>query len=530
MAIPWLAFVLAILVTRIVGQSSSVSPANWTSDDATRQIEGSVGMQIAVGDEVISLAPVLALTDGASNNLPPTGLDGPALLVDASDFTSTHPDEFAFVACDEYLDELQVISLYAHAWRSNLPGVVFYSRYSDYCDLEHDTGNFQRVYTMESREETDEMLKKFNMSDQVYARLGSNVSARDSTGANFGENDEHDNINNNEEEDNNNGIGGLPGPTPSTAVAMIILYSITGVITALFLVIIVTGALRAHRHPERYGPRNFVGRARQTRARGLARAMLDSLPIVKAGDREAPKPTDIELGDSTRNANGTTESDTATTGDPNRNIQTTQTSQPADTRQSTEGGIAAAALDPTAFNPDSQGCSICTEDFVTGEDQRVLPCDHRFHPACVDPWLLNISGTCPLCRIDLRPAQTETGEVDEYGNPILREGEFDPDLAPPLGPNETPGDQRRMSVRRSIVIGIMGIGRPDRMTREERMSALRQLREQRLARQRREQQASVAETAEEEQSTRQRMRRVFGIRTRPTDQAGGGSTEPGPTR
>ena len=70
MAIPWLAFVLAILVTRIVGQSSSVSPANWTSDDATRQIEGSVGMQIAVGDEVISLAPVLALTDGASNNLP----------------------------------------------------------------------------------------------------------------------------------------------------------------------------------------------------------------------------------------------------------------------------------------------------------------------------------------------------------------------------------------------------------------------------------------------------------------------------
>ncbi|KAK3709854.1 hypothetical protein LTR37_010684 [Vermiconidia calcicola] len=518
-----LAFVLAILVTRIVGQSSSVSPANWTSNDPTRQIEGSVGMQIAVGDEVVSLAPVLALTDGASNDLPPTGLDGPAVLVDASDFTSTQPDEFAFVACDEYLDDLQVISLYAHAWRSNLPGVVFYSRYSDYCDLQHDTGHFQRVYTIKSREETDEMLKKFNTSEQVYARLGSSVSARDSTGANFGENDEHDNINNDDDDDDDdNGFGGgLPGPTPSTAVAMIILYSITGVITALFLVIIVTGALRAHRHPERYGPRNLVGRARQTRARGLARAMLDSLPIVKTGDREAPKPTDVELGDTTRDANRTMESETATTGDSNRGIQATQTSQLADARQSTEGGIAAAAVDPTAFNADSQGCSICTEDFVTGEDQRVLPCDHRFHPACVDPWLLNVSGTCPLCRIDLRPAQTDTGEVDEYGNPILREGEFDPDLAPPLGPNETPGDQRRMSVRRSIIIGIMGIGRPDRMTRDERMSALRQLREQRLARQRREQQASVAETAEEERSTRQRMRRVFGIRTRPTDQAGG---------
>lgn len=42
------------------------------------------------------------------------------------------------------------------------------------------------------------------------------------------------------------------------------------------------------------------------------------------------------------------------------------------------------------------GCSICTDDFCTGEDVRVLPCNHKFHPACVDPWLLNVSGTCPL--------------------------------------------------------------------------------------------------------------------------------------
>jgi hypothetical protein len=27
---------------------------------------------------------------------------------------------------------------------------------------------------------------------------------------------------------------------------------------------------------------------------------------------------------------------------------------------------------------------------------RVLPCQHQFHPPCVDPWLVNVSGTCPL--------------------------------------------------------------------------------------------------------------------------------------
>ena len=54
--------------------------------------------------------------------------------------------------------------------------------------------------------------------------------------------------------------------SPTTAVAMIILYSITGIITALFLVIILVGAIRAHRHPERYGPRHVIGRQRQSRA------------------------------------------------------------------------------------------------------------------------------------------------------------------------------------------------------------------------------------------------------------------------
>lgn len=196
---------------------------------------------------------------------------------------------------------------------------------------------------------------------------------------------------------------------------MIILYSITGVIAALFLGIIIIGAIRAHRHPERYGPRTGTGLPRQSRARGIARAMLETIPIVKFGDqdesnRDVPNKLDVEMtaghdgsdanashdsinqistGDNTvhggLNENGTAE----TTGG---NDASTETPGPATTpEESTPPGP-----DPKTSHVGSLGCSICTDDFVKGQDIRVLPCNHKFHPECVDPWLVNVSGTCPL--------------------------------------------------------------------------------------------------------------------------------------
>lgn len=46
-----------------------------------------------------------------------------------------------------------------------------------------------------------------------------------------------------------------------------------------------------------------------------------------------------------------------------------------------------------------QSCSICTEDFVDGDDIRRLPCDHIFHPRCIDPWLSGFAVTCPLWQV-----------------------------------------------------------------------------------------------------------------------------------
>jgi hypothetical protein len=238
--------------------------------------------------------------------------------------------------------------------------------------------------------------------------------------------------------DNETGGGTSPnvlGPSPTTAVAMIILYSITGVITGLFLIIIITGAIRAHRHPERYGPRHGAsGRPRQSRAKGIARAMLETIPIVKFGDEheasKAPAP-DVELaaGSAARRPTTTTDQGQETVaedGGPRPTVVDPTTSPPGPEKQvdavcpvneSTETdkgkakdddgeaiaivpAVGAAAptesKDETTKQEDGLGCSICTEDFVKGEDVRVLPCNHKYHPECVDPWLLNVSGTCPL--------------------------------------------------------------------------------------------------------------------------------------
>ena len=102
------------------------------------------------------------------------------------------------------------------------------------------------------------------------------------------------------------------------------MYAITGCVSALFCIVIISGvrllsaslavprasaqtvlmhpsnpihcqAIRAIRHPERYGPRSadaFGGPpgtfGAQSRARGLTRAILDTFPVVKFGRADGP--------------------------------------------------------------------------------------------------------------------------------------------------------------------------------------------------------------------------------------------------
>jgi hypothetical protein len=187
---------------------------------------------------------------------------------------------------------------------------------------------------------------------------------------------------------------------------MIILYSITGIITALFLGIIITGAVRAHRHPERYGPRRVAGRPRQSRARGIARAMLETIPIVKFGDEQdgvAAAKRDVELSinpeDPAREHSpprSDSISDAEHTTTP-RETELPTAHQSIQHSPSAADVTAAPTPNPhAAADGGNFSCPICTDDFIRGQDLRVLPCNHQFHPECIDPWLINVSGTCPL--------------------------------------------------------------------------------------------------------------------------------------
>lgn len=192
------------------------------------------------------------------------------------------------------------------------------------------------------------------------------------------------------------------------------LYAITGCVSLLFCVVILSGAIRAIRHPERYGPRSGdpnvhgPGGAAQTRAAGLTRAILDTFPVVKFGrptgaaDREHEakefEAKDVEL---TRTSGGT--------GDLERGMPTVRLVENSDesARRSQQPVASTSApsspnhqneLSPAAIGVET--CPICILDFEDGDDLRVLPCEgrHRFHRDCVDQWLLELSSSCPLCR------------------------------------------------------------------------------------------------------------------------------------
>ncbi|XP_043699417.1 RING-H2 finger protein ATL74-like [Telopea speciosissima] len=71
---------------------------------------------------------------------------------------------------------------------------------------------------------------------------------------------------------------------------------------------------------------------------------------------------------------------------------------PTSTYATTSGGGS-----PTS----TSNCAICLVDFSDGDRIRVLPkCNHRFHVACIDTWLLSHS-SCPTCRHQLKYNNSE---------------------------------------------------------------------------------------------------------------------------
>ncbi|KIR38264.1 hypothetical protein I307_02406 [Cryptococcus deuterogattii 99/473] len=234
-----------------------------------------------------------------------------------------------------------------------------------------------------------------------------------------------------------------------TSTPMIVLYTITGVVSVIFLLMIIMGARRALQNPERYGRREDEhADGVQSAAGGLAQAMLDTFPVIKfnrlnskSSDNpmkrvsvkdtgEALPMSQIERGDgiikdahldrdnkrkslskcgtevSFHTALDSYEgvpkllrdsSELKVNGNENKledvSATATATAMVHEAQVEAEGG---------------QTCPICLVEFEEGDDLRVLPCEreHMYHTGCIDPWLLQVSSSCPLCRKDFSNPQS----------------------------------------------------------------------------------------------------------------------------
>jgi hypothetical protein len=455
---------LALSATAVHAMYPSNTPVQVTvpSNDSSDLLSASTSPRFLLnGTEfpdlpVISLAPLGPYAQLTRSEFVQVDVTRQLINVNVDNSNNVPDDKIAYISCDPesysgYLNATDALSNVLYSGSTTVI-VILYSEFSNHCnvsDLNSAPGISGILTTINPMAATTLAKMGLSLGSSGTANILPDLNSYTNTSGdgNMGDN------------------GNLLGPSPTTAVAMIILYSITGIITALFIIIIITGAIRAHRHPERYGPRTIAGRMRQSRAKGIARAMLETLPIVKFGDHtDLPaKPTDPALdAEGTRDiemnparAEATTAHDATTT-----NIAEKEVTGAGGSIAGTES----AAHDGTTEDG-ALSCSICTEDFTKGEEVRVLPCNHKFHPDCVDPWLLNVSGTCPLCRIDLRPVEEQTAE-EEHADEDAPPGEGTLNIPPPLG----------IGGRRGTVAGLRGVAQG---TREERIAALRRYRAER---------------------------------------------------
>ncbi|KAN0110317.1 hypothetical protein V8E51_006704 [Hyaloscypha variabilis] len=504
-------FFTIALVGVSLASAQSVSPSNATlpaSESGSETVLRLVGGPIFEATNY-NIAPLTASAGkgGTATEVAAINLSGMLRPVDFTNASNVTSNDIAFISCDPNGSDIDPSAVVGMAGDAKPKAILLYSQTSRECNL---TGSykFATVFTMTSADYSNALVTMIQLYPQSSdsPSLSATISANATTTA---------------QQSSPSGTTDGNSPAPTTAVAMSILYSITGIITLLFLIIIATGAIRAHRHPERYGPRNgYAGRPRQSRAKGLARAMLETLPIVKFGDPEPVKPgnRDVELESGSTNAPHATATHLSTVPEANEDEETKSPNVATKAAvSSVESGLGAAQADPAPSGKEAVtregelGCSICTEDFKTGEDVRVLPCHHKYHPACIDPWLLNVSGTCPLCRHDLRPVTSATENTDNTVSTAAEGSELPPPLAVDVEEATTTDEAGGSNHQRRGVARLLDLNRLRHAPPDERIAALRQLREQ--SQREGEQTEDVEEISRRARLTN-RLRDTFRVRTR----------------
>ncbi|PSR77793.1 hypothetical protein BD289DRAFT_509295 [Coniella lustricola] len=456
---------------------------------------------------VLPLSLVLGFNETEADNQQVV-LTGNLTLADATTYPSiSGADVIPYLSCDQTNNSFIQPDTILNQLMSNDPqpaAIVLYSQQEQFCGLTGQSLVFNRIFSMAGMQVADEIVN-LTMASAAGAVVRATI-----TGNLTGDGDGRDGSRTNDSTNNN------------STITMTVLYSITAIVTILFVGIIVMGAIRAHRYPERYGPRAALlgGGARQSRAKGLARAVLETLPVVKfGGDAQqqlhiSKGDIDVELENAAHDSRGAVDAahreeqdqagghlgsdsehhspiaaaiPTGRTASPPRDGAYKNNLVTAGNEETPHGGIhvsGGAANDHSngTGNDDSLVCSICTDDFTVGEDVRVLPCNHKFHPQCVDPWLVNVSGTCPLCRLDLRSGNTDDSAQGSSSTndaadvpPLSADGNEPLTATMTGGASSGGGDDSVAGIRRRS--RLFDIARLRHASAEERIEGLRRFRQ-----------------------------------------------------
>ncbi|CAG8484095.1 9399_t:CDS:2 [Ambispora leptoticha] len=190
-----------------------------------------------------------------------------------------------------------------------------------------------------------------------------------------------------------------------------VLYAVSGVVLGLFFIVVVTNVIKNRLRPSRTGIAvsvylfslggvNAVGTANESE-----KEPKDEIDIEKDDDglryMAVPAPEDYES------------EETAKVSSVNE-INTTNVENSSKTGSiSTLSGSALS----NHVTEEQLTCPICLGDFESGEELRVLPCHHQYHTSCIDPWLLDISPLCPMCKADFTTwnidVSAQQGSVDD---------------------------------------------------------------------------------------------------------------------
>jgi len=120
----------------------------------------------------------------------------------------------------------------------------------------------------------------------------------------------------------------------------------------------------------------------------VPKAMIDAMPITIYG-ASGPRPSRPRSADT---ESSTDDSPSRPSPTPSNHISNGSTLDPMQNVQPSVDGF------------DQSSCAICLDDYVVNTTPvRHLPCNHIYHPHCIDPFLQTRSSLCPLCKRSVLP-------------------------------------------------------------------------------------------------------------------------------